>query len=453
MIQPERITSLNERPAREGGYVLYWMQQSQRADCNHALEHAVREANRLGLPPLVGFGLTDAFPNATLRHYRFMLDGLRETAAALERRGIRLVVRFGSPDEVALQLARDAALLVCDRGYLRVQRQWRRSVAEKAPCPVVQVESDAVVPVEAASDHEEYAARTLRPKLHRLLDRYLVELRPVKPKHPSAGLGGEGLDLSDPEAVLSGMAIDRGVPPSKRFAGGAGHARKRLREFIDGALAGYEEASNRPELNATSHLSPYLHFGQISPLDIALQVLDARVPQAAQEAFLEQLIVRRELSLNFTHYNDAYDQFTCVPDWAVETLDAHRKDRREYRYTREQWEAADTHDPYWNAAQTEMVRSGFMHNYMRMYWGKKLIEWSATPEAAFETMLALNNKYELDGRDPNGFTGVVWCFGKHDRAWTERRVLGKLRYMNDRGLERKFDMRAYIDRVNTLPEG
>jgi len=450
MIQTERIQALNDRHGRRGDYVLYWMQQSQRAEYNHALEYAIREANRVGLPVVVVFGITDAFPEANLRHYAFMLEGLRETQAALRRRGIRMVVRHQSPEKAAVAMARRAAVLVADRGYLRVQKAWRAYVARHAPCRVVQVESDVIVPVEVASDKEEFAARTLRPKVRRRLGEYLVPVRHMTPKKDSTPLGFRSFNLGDLDGALRQFKIDRSVPPSPVFRGGTRAAKRRLRAFIANGFDDYADRSSDPAADGVSHLSPYLHFGHISPLYVALQVLRSGKRSVSVDAFLEQLIVRRELSMNFAHFHPHYDHLSCVPAWATRTLREHAKDPRPYIYTRGQLERAETHDPYWNAAQREMVAAGKMHNYMRMYWGKKIIEWSRTPEAAFRTALYLNNKYELDGRDPNGFTGVAWCFGKHDRAWSERPVLGKVRYMSAAGLERKFDMAAYVRKVDEL---
>ncbi len=207
----------------------------------------------------------------------------------------------------------------------------------------------------------------------------------------------------------------------------------------------YEELKNDPTKECVSNMSPFLHFGQISPLHIALRVSETDSP--GKDAYLEELIVRRELSVNFVFYNKNYDAFEGLPEWAKKTLKEHEKDPREYVYTLEELENAETHDPYWNAAQREMTLRGKMHGYMRMYWGKKIIEWSRTPENAFKTAVYLNNKYELDGRGPNGFTGVAWCFGKHDRPWKERPIFGKIRYMNANGLKRKFDADGYVAKI------
>ena len=453
MIHPSRIQPLNARSIQDGRYVLYWMQASQRVECNHALEAAIGAANERNLPVVVGFGLTEKFPEANLRHYAFMLEGIEEVRKGLDRRGIRFVLMRRSPELAATELAQEAALVVADRGYLRIQRQWRNHVAKNAPCAVVQVESDAVVPVETASPKEEYTAGTLRPKLQRILKGYLVPLkeRPVRKDSLSLRLDAE--PEGDFTTLLKKMKIDRTVPPVKAFRGGTARANALLEEFIAKKIRHYDDLRSDPGLDYSSHLSPYLHFGQISPLAVALRIAAQKsIPAAAREAFLEELIVRRELSMNFVYYNERYDGYECLPDWARMTLAEHAKDRREALYSPEQWERAGTHDPYWNAAQKEMVLTGRMHNYMRMYWGKKILEWSRTPEEGFRTALALNNRYELDGRDPNGFAGVAWCFGKHDRAWPERKVFGKIRYMNEAGLRRKFDMDAYLKKTAALEQ-
>ena len=445
MIHTARIHRLAGGPARRGHYVLYWMQQAQRAEFNHALEYAIEQANALHLPVVVGFALT-AFPEANRRHYQFMLEGLRETEQRLAARGIGFCIRLGPPEEVIPGLAKGAALLVGDIGYLRVQRGWREAVAKRVACPVVFVESDAIVPVSAASDHAEFAARTLRPKIQRRLDEFLKPVKPLPVAIPSIGLVKRSLPLSDPAALCRRLRTDNSVAPASHPAGGLAAANKRLERFLGHRLAGYAEESSDPVLDGCSHMSAYLHFGQISPLDIAWRVQRSDAPRVAIEAYLEQLIVRRELSLNACWYNRGYDRYETLPAWAQKTLARHRRDKREFIYSRAQWEAGATHDPCWNAAQAQMVRSGQMHNYMRMYWGKKILEWSRTPEEAFETALHLNNKYELDGRDPNGFAGVAWCFGLHDRPWTERPVFGTIRYMNANGLRRKFDIQAYVER-------
>jgi len=451
VIQPERVRALNAKPVRPGGYVLYWMQAAQRAEGNHALEFAVRRANDLGRPLVAFFGLTPDFPEANARHYAFLLEGLSETAEALGKRGVRFLLREGSPSRSAVQLGRRAALVIVDGGYLRIERRWRTEAARALGCALIEVETNAVVPVRAVSGKEEYAAATIRPKIHRLWRDYLVPLRPTALKKDGLGLRFDSLRPDDPQALLAELPVDRSVPPVAAFRGGTSSARRLLRLFTARKLKDYAEARNDPTRDALSGLSPYLHFGQISPLEVALAVKEAG--GYGTEPFLEELIVRRELSLNFVLYNPRYDRFDGLPDWCRATLTVHAKDRREYIYSRPAWEAARTHDPYWNAAQKEMVLTGRMHGYMRMYWGKKVLEWSATPQEAFRTALALNNKYALDGWDANSFAGVAWCFGKHDRPWGERPVFGTIRYMAASGLRRKFDADAYVRKVEALETG
>ncbi len=450
MIQRERVRPLNNEIERGRDFVLYWMQAAQRAEDNHALEFAIDRANERGKPLVAYFGLTETFPEANERHYAFMLEGLAETARSLEKRGVRLVVRRISPGKGAVELARRADLVVVDRGYLRVEREWRAAAARSLDCPLIQVETNAVIPLEQASPREEWAARTLRPKMMRRLEEYLVPLRARRLKKDSLGLRVASFDIQDAGRALADLKIDRSVGRVTAFMGGTAQAKRRLTEFIGQKLAIYTESRNDPNADAVSHMSPYLHFGQISPLFIALEV---RKPGGrAAEAYLEELIVRRELSLNFVYYNADYDRFAGVPAWARKTLEEHTKDRREALFSMIGLETARTGDPYWNAAQKELVSTGEMHNYMRMYWGKRMIEWAESPAEAFRNALVLNNKYAIDGRDPNSFAGVAWCFGRHDRAWPPRPVFGKVRSMTAAGLRRKFDIDAYV-RKNEVSHG
>ncbi len=441
MIQPERVKPLNRGEARKGDFVLYWMQASQRTRSNHALEYSIEEANRRSLPLIVYFGLTDKYPEANLRHYAFMLEGLAECKRSLAERGIRLVVRHQSPEVGVVEMAEPASLVIVDRGYTRIERKWRESAALAIVCPFVQVETNVVVPVEVASPKEEFSARTFRPKIKRALPRFLVPVKERQVKKDSLGLRMDALSLDDIDLVLDSLSIDRSVGRVSGFKGGTSQAIKRLEEFVEKKLKFYAELRNDPMADCLSGMSPYLHFGQISPVEIALEVMKKGGPGA--DAYLEELIVRRELSMNFVYYNSLYDKYEGLPRWARETLDEHRRDKREAIYSRRELEEARTADPYWNAAQTEMMMTGKMHGYMRMYWGKRIVQWTERPKEAFRLALYLNNKYELDGRDANGFAGVAWCFGKHDRPWPSRSVFGKVRSMAASGLVRKFDANAY----------
>jgi len=443
-----RLKFLNNQPVARGNYILYWMQQSQRAEWNHALEYALYRANDLDLPLLVCFGLNSDYPLATARHYRFMLEGLKETAKALEEKGVKLVVRIGNPPAVTAQLAEKAALTITDCGYLRLQRQWRQEAASKIKCPLIQVESDVIVPVEEASAKEDYTAGTFRPKILRQLHEYLQPLKAAKAKRDSLGLNIESENCDD----ISGLMLKLNFADEDNLLdwihGGTGEAKKRLEQFIENKLDRVPDERNDPAKNCVSRLSPYLHFGQISPIFVALAIRESG--SRGSDIFLEELIVRRELAMNFVYYNPNYDSLTCLPDWALISLKNHADDRREYLYSLADLEAAQTHDQYWNAAQKELLLRGHMHGYMRMYWGKKILEWSPSPREAFQQAVYLNDRYSLDGRDPNGYAGVAWCFGKHDRAWGERPVFGKVRYMNEAGLRRKFDIDSYVEQIEAL---
>lgn len=449
MIQQQRIQFLNTLPVREKGPIIYWMQASQRAEYNHALEYAVRQANLSGKQLVVCFFITDDYPGANLRHYRFMLEGLWETQEELKERNIKMLIIHRSPEMGIVELSEFASFVVVDCGYTGIQRQWRDYAAQHLPCLLVQVETDVVVPVTDTSEKEEFAARTVRPKIHRKLPSYLAPLENhyIKKSSLNMDFNLETIDLNKMDEVLKMLKIDRSVLPTE-YVGGTSNAKFLLNEFISKKLDHYNKDRNDPNLEGLSEMSPYLHFGQISPLFIAMKIRESG--SIGMDPYLEELIVRRELSMNYVFYNKNYENYAGLPQWCKKTLDEHRSDYREYICSREQLEEAKTHDPYWNAAQMQMVKTGKMHGYMRMYWGKKILEWIKSPEEAFDTAVFLNNKYELDGRDPNGYTGVAWCFGKHDRPWKERNIFGKIRYMNDKGLKRKFDADGYVKMVKEL---
>ena len=429
------------------------MQASQRTRWNHALEHAIDLANEARLPLAVGFGLMDDYPEANVRHYSFMLEGLRDVEEALQKRGIRFVVRHGPPAEVAVKLAKGASVVVCDRGYTRFQKAWRDHVADHAGCRVIEVETDVIVPVETVSQKQEFGARTIRSRLHRHWPEFFKPLEQRKLANPSLEMKISGdVDVTHPEKALAKLKLDRSVPVSKYFTGGQVAAGARLKSFLTHKLDGYAEGRNEPVDAHTSTLSPYLHFGHISPLELAITVRDAvGMPAVDRDSFVEELGVRRELAMNFVNYCPHYDKYDGLPAWAKKTLSEHRRDERKKVYSRAELEAAKTYDPYWNAAQQEMNATGFMHNYMRMYWGKRVLEWGRSPEESYETLLYLNNKLFIDGRGPNAFGNVGWIFGLHDRAWgPERPIFGKIRYMNAAGLERKFDIDAYVKKCEAL---
>lgn len=467
MIHPLRL--IRHRPAHAGNgngrFVLYWMQQSQRTVDNHALAYGAQLANRAGLPLLVAFVLTDDYPQANLRHYRFLAEGLQDLSGALTRWGASFLVLSGTPPGALAPLLPLAGALVMDAGVLRHQRLWREELLRQAAGlmtgEITEVDTDLVVPVRVASGKLEYGARTLRPKIHRQMEEFLQDALLEDLGRPDPDLGRKlaaelGLDIRDSGSVdglLEGLHPDPSVGPVRRFVGGQTQGASRLERFLDDRLDGYADR-NVPGASRGSELSPYLHFGQLSPVTVIRALRSRRGDRPAGpdgEAFLEQLVVRRELAFNFVFYNTGYDRFEeMTTSWAYRTMEEHRNDLRQVQYTLEELEGARTHDPYWNAAMEEMRRTGFMHAYMRMYWGKKIMEWSPDLPRAWRWMLHLNNKYFLDGRDPNSYCSVAWCFGRHDRAWKERPVFGKLRYMNARGLERKFDMDRYVQDVERL---
>jgi deoxyribodipyrimidine photo-lyase len=451
MIQEDRISYLNEKHEQEGKYIIYWMQASQRVKYNQALETAIRIANKRSLPLLVYFEITTDFPDANLRHYYFMLEGLQGVKQKLNSMGINMIICYQDINRLSslTYLAKEAGMVITDCGYLRFHTEWREKYARELPCLMIQVESDVVIPVESASSKEEFNAASFRKKIQRLLVNYLRPMDMSEPVQSSLDLRIASFPIDDLKESINQLSIDNSVPPSLIFQGGESKAENLLDKFVSEKVYRFGTLRNDPSRDFLSQMSPYLHFGQISPLYIALK-LKAKAPAEAYRVYLEELIARRELAINHVFYNDHYDQFKGLPRWAKSTLEKHQKDTRTVVYSLAELKHALTHDFYWNTAQQEMMITGKMHGYMRMYWAKKILEWSPTPQEAFQRCLYLNNKYELDGRDPNGYTGIAWCFGLHDRAWKERPIYGKVRYMNDNGLKRKFDMEKYIQRVKEL---
>jgi len=311
------------------------------------------------------------------------------------------------------------------------------------------VDADTVVPTKLLLK-EQFAARTIRPRIHALLPRFLARPKNLKAQvrwAPPARLHS----LLPYDDLMAGWKLDRSVQPVPAWRGGSRQGLRILREFVSRRLADYPESRNCPEQHGTSRLSPYLHFGHVGPLTVALAVQRSDAPARAKDAFLEQVIVRRELAINFVRFNPAYDSMECLEPWAQRSLSEHARDRRTVIYSEKELEQGRTHDPLWNAAQKQMVLAGWMHNYLRMYWAKKILEWSPSVALAYQRAVQLNDRYELDGRDPNGYAGIAWAIvGKHDRAWPERPVYGKIRYMSLASTGRKFDSRRYIEQIAQL---
>ncbi len=448
MIHKERIHK-SGRSNHNAHYIIYWMQQSQRISYNHALQYAIRLSNDKKIPLIVYF-LILPFPEANLRHYQFMTDNVLKLKDQFRQMNINMIIDTKEDFSNLIKLSQNAFELVTDKGYLRIQKQWKHHVKANCPCYYSEIESDVVIPVETLSHKEEYSAFTLRKKAVKLLDYFL---KPLIPQDYEGSCFNDlpidpPVEINNQTELLNNIKADLSIRPSDFFTGGEFEAHKYLNHFLESKLDQYAEKRNDPALDYTSNLSPYLHFGQLSPLETALESIKKN--KAGSVAFLEKLIIRRELAVNFVHYNPNYDQYKALPSWSRQTLNDHINNSRPYLYSPDEFENAQTHDIYWNSAQNEMRITGKMHGYMRMYWGKKIIEWSETPEDAFNTALYLNNKYELDGRDPNAFAGVAWCFGKHDRPWTSRNIFGTVRYMNAAGLKRKFDIDAYVIKIQNL---
>ena len=438
-------------------YVLYWMQQSQRIHFNHALNEAILYANEKHMPVVIYFGLTPYYPDANERHYIFMLEGLKEVKKIANHMGITYVMKIGNPVDQIKTLLHDAEALFMDMGYLKYQKEMRHEVMhyvidQESDLHVEMIDTDLMVPVEVASNKIEYGAYTIRPKIKRVLESYrdFFHLHTLY-QQTLLPLENDG-DLEDINHFISQLNIDHAVKKSPIYHGGYIEGMKLFHAFVNNTINRYPE-SNNPSLNLTSKLSMYLHFGQISSLELYERLYQlvsfGQIDGQAFDAFVEQLIIRRELAHNYVYYQKGYDQFeTMTEPWAYQTMENHQDDIRSYVYSIEDYIQFRTHDPYFNAAMKEMVFTGYMHNYMRMYWAKRIIEWSNTHKEAFEIITYLNNKYFIDGRDANSYTGIAWCFGKHDRPWQERPIFGKLRYMNQAGLLRKFDMEPYVTRMN-----
>jgi deoxyribodipyrimidine photo-lyase len=442
-IDERRVRKLNMRPDGKGT-VIYWMSRDQRHRNNWALLFACQKARQLQQSLEVLFTLAPSFLGAPLRHYDFMFKGLAEVEASLRSAGIPLTVLFGEPSVTLADYAAScrAGAVVADFSPLKLPGQWKAQASTLLSCAFYEVDAHNIVPCWLVSPKQEYAARTIRPKLNALLNEFLTEFpEPVAPFQPDT-LHGPPVDWN---ALLEKLTVDRSVKPVRGVIPGAAAAEQRLRRFLDKILERYAEERNDPNAGAVSGLSPYLHFGQISAQHAAYEAARSEASQANRDAFIEELFVRRELSENYCFYNERYDVFDTFPEWAKATLMKHAADRRDYIYTPEEFEAAKTHDLLWNAAQLSLVETGIIHGYMRMYWAKKILEWSTNPAAAFDIAVMLNDRYALDGRDPNGYVGVAWSIGGlHDRPWSERSVYGKIRYMNANGCARKFDVNRYI---------
>lgn len=457
-VEPERIRKLNSAPERpERKYVVYWAGANRRVEANHGLLYAAEIANRHNLPLLFYEGLTFAYPYANARLHSFMLEAVPGTARRLKKAGIGYLFYIrrnaGDPENVLQQVAMDAAAVVADDYPTFQPRDLNARVPDTLDVAYYVVDSSCIVPM-ARIPNRQYGAYTIRPRIHKLLPQYL---KAPDRLHISRRFEAEALTFHSEvtneniAALVKGSEIDQSIKPSTSFRGGRVEAEKLLRLFLKKNLKRYAKARNEPSEHATSHMSPYLHFGQISSLEIALAVREhASRHKLMADEYLEELIVRRELAFNYTSHVDRPDRLENLPDWCQQNMQKHAGDKRDPLYTPQQFEAAQTYDELWNATQKEMLLRGKIHGYYRMYWGKKILEWSRTYQEAVDTMVDIHGKYALDGRDPNTFTNILWCFGLHDRAWPERPIFGKFRYMSLEGMKRKTDTRAYIEEIASL---
>lgn len=453
---------------------MYWMNRDCRISDNWAYIHARILAHKAKVPLIVLYNISPGFLGGGMRQHSFKIGGLQEVSQACSDAGTPFFLCTGDAKAViAFVLKHNAHTVVTDYSPLRIQKEWLSHVVELAQCPVVQVDAHNIVPVWVMSAKPEYAARTIRPKLARLAPQFLEPFPRVLASVPI--YKGEVPDINW-EKVRTCKGLTPHVTEVAHTSPGHAAGMRTLEHFIKKNLFLYGDARNDPNQDGQSGLSPYLHFGHIAPATVALRVCRAyalhhkqakQAPaqilsrlmdprrngsgkaQGSAESFIEELIVRRELADNFCEYTPAYDTVEGFPDWARNTLEAHRADIRPYLYTYGQLAKSLTHDSLWNAAQLQLVREGTMHGYMRMYWGKKILEWSTSPEEALAHAIRLNDTYQLDGRDPNGYAGIAWCIGGvHDRPWFNREIFGTVRYMARSGCEKKFDVPAYIARYS-----
>ena len=454
----ERVQLLNDKPENNNAkYVLYWMQMFKRTTYNHALNFAIEQANERKLPLVVYEGLKFYYPWASDRFHTYILEAVEEKRRAFEKLGIKYVFYLQkndkSPKQTVAKIAGDAALIVTDDFPCFIIPAHNKAIVEKAKIPVFQVDSNGVIPM-SKFEKEEFAARTIRPKIKKLLPDYLEKFKEEKIQVRAGNLKVDCPDTEVNEKNIADLvgqcAIDHSIKPSEIYHGGTANGRKRLQHFVEKILPDYAVLRNKPEVDGSSRLSSYLHFGFLSPLEIVEAVTESDAPQTSKDAYLEEVIVRRELSYNLTRHNPKHDSIEALPDWVQKTMREHIGDERKVIYSLEELEEGKTHDELWNASQREMLVTGEMHNYTRMLWGKNVIAWTRTYEEAFDALVHLNNKYCLDGRNPNSYAGILWCFGKHDRPWMERAVFGKMRYMTTGSTGKKFNSKKYIEWTKTL---
>lgn len=461
-----RSLPLNTSPF-DGSSVIYVMSRDQRVQDNHALIEAQTLAIEQKVPLYVLFVLK-TIKSRSREHYAFMLTGLQEVASDLQSKNISFIMRSGNSAQQITDFANEvkAGGIIFDFSPLKNARAIAKKVASNVSVPVTVVDTHNIIPIWIASTKQEFAAHTMRRKVHQNLNTFLVAPNQIQ-KHPFKANKATSITFVDAKQFIQAIPAS-GIKINHKPGEKAAHAQ--LQRFLEKDIEKYALLRNDIAEDHQSNLSPYLHYGQLSSLRVAIETTayvnetplllqsfklaqSGEVPSAADgmNALLEEIIVRKELSDNFCFYSDSYTSLKAAPAWAQASLASHANDPREFVYTKEEWEACNTHDEVWNASQAEMNKSGKLHGYLRMYWAKKILEWSASPEDALKTAIYLNDKYSIDGADPNGYVGILWSIGGlHDRPWFDRPVFGKVRYMNEAGLRRKYDVSAYIKRVNEL---
>ncbi|MFX0167261.1 MAG: deoxyribodipyrimidine photo-lyase [Candidatus Hodarchaeota archaeon] len=446
-MKKERVRLLSVQ--KEGiGPIVYWMSRDQRIHDNWALIFAQEMAIKKKKPLIVIFTLQQSFLDATLSIYNFMLEGLKQVEQGLKSFNIPFFILKGDPERKILEFINNnqIGIVITDFSPLKLKRSWINGLLNQIKIPLYEVDTHNIIPCWEVSNKKEYAAYTLRSKIQKKLPEYLDQF-PVLRNHPYEGkISAEKIDWDN---LMTYIKVETSSVQNIMFNAGEKEGSFKLKQFLEEKIKLYNQNRNDPNLDATSNLSPYLHFGHLSAQRVVLEANKIMKISNLKGGFYDEIIVRRELSDNFCFYEPNYDNINGVHDWALATLNFHRRDKRDYIYSLVEFETAKTHDNLWNAAQLQMVKTGKMHGYLRMYWAKKLLEWTETPEIAMEYAIFLNNKYELDGRDPNGYAGIAWSIGGiHDRAWNERKIFGKIRYMSYNGMKRKFNINKYIERFN-----
>jgi len=443
-----RIKKINNKTENnQGEYVFYWVINGLRINYNFALKFAIEKANQFKKPLLVFFGLRDGYYWSTLRHYQFLKEGLIELLESLKKLNIAFIVKKIDSDDDILSYAKKAVIFISDEVYLNGTKKRQEDLADKINAPFYLVENNSYYPVNTLLNKKANFSRQIRDKVFNLLNLVKKDFYLKKIKVNCLNFF-PNFEKGDIEKEFAKLNLDKKIY-FKKFIGGEKEAEKFLREFIEKKLPFYNKFHSYPEKDCTSNLSSFLHFGNISPVKVVDEVLKKySLKDENVYSFFNELLVWRELAFNFVYFNKNYFNFNSIPFWAKKTLDDHKNDKRDYLYSFDDLEQGKTHDNYWNACQKEMVYLGKMAGYMRMYWVKKVIEWTNDWKKAYSWLVKMNNKYELDGRDPNGYLGISWSFGNFDRPWKERKIFGKVRYMSSTGLERKFDIKKYVEKVN-----